>query len=1078
MSDILKIEKGVVTGLNNKDYEGDIIVPEYDNHIRVTQIAAEAFANCERIISVEIPDSITSIGKFAFFNCKRLKAVTLGHGINKIERSAFQNCEALESIELHYGIPEIASWTFAGCKSLKEVVIPNGVKYIGHQAFADCVSLEHIDTLSSETTLGYDVFQNMNSKCVITVPLYFDERYKKLQQWNEFEIKVNEKRIFSYNGLRYHEVETRKTIAVAKDENRNFVGHADIPSKIEFMDLNLSLTVCGIEDDAFRDNDKLASVHVSKNVVTIGKGAFARCANLEYFTSDNGIDGEVGFEAINGVLFNKEQDTLVAYPAGNDRQIYSIPASVTKIEDYAFSSMRSLLRIGFPNKEYDMHKEFVFDSVGKEVISNCYAYVPKDAVKLKNLLESLGFKVNTETFSFEGLDYKILTDDEEHTVEVTVNRGSLGELEIPRTVEFAGVKYVVVGVGDDAFHNCNTSNITLSDSIKYIGKRAFYDEFGKSLLSAKPLTLPKSLESVGEIAFVSPSLTFANLDFPENMKKIQNFAFVGVKVGTKKVKIPSSVTSLGYGMFRSGVEVIEVAGGNPNYKSIDGVLFSKDGETLIEYPPIKSNTEYEVPEGVKNIEYQAFCECQNLKRITLPSTVNRIGSQVFYGSVLLQRVVVNAVTPPKVDSNAFQNFNSNCFVLVPKGCANKYKAADGWKQIANQIIDEIPSVFTKEKINYKVVSMDNKTVEVAQNQNASGAISIPNVVQHCGDSYTVEGIGDRAFDRNTKITSISLPSTIKYVGYGAFYQLTISMKLPSSLERIGGYAFAFNKFADLTLPSKLKEIGNCAFQSTTVENQRVTIPSSVTTIDGNPFICARVKEIVVNNNAYFVAKDNVLFSKDGLKIISYPLLKADQTYTIPNGVTTIANNFIDNKNLNRLVIPSTVKTLGDGALWSFSNLETLEVQCTTPPAVGKDPIHEMPANCLVLVPKGCVSKYKAAEGWKAFADRIVDEINPGIRYISLKNNGGFVVSIRVKGGSESYNDSSFPVGQERTVDLANAVGKIKEGDTVYLEAVVKSGNNRTAGERFTYRKASNLKARYSIKGTILSPKLSFNGISS
>ena len=186
MNDILKIERGVVKGLKDKNYKGPVIIPVSDDNIRITRIEAEAFANCEGITKVEfekpdIHESITfiSIGKFAFFNCKKLKDVFLSHYVNKIERSAFQNCEALGSIEMYYGIPEIASWTFAGCKSMTKVIIPNGVKYIGHQAFADCVSLERIDTLSSETTLGYDVFQNVNPKCEITVPLYFDERYKE-----------------------------------------------------------------------------------------------------------------------------------------------------------------------------------------------------------------------------------------------------------------------------------------------------------------------------------------------------------------------------------------------------------------------------------------------------------------------------------------------------------------------------------------------------------------------------------------------------------------------------------------------------------------------------------------------------------------------------------------------------------------------------------------------------------------------------------------------------------------------------------------------------------------------------------
>ncbi len=100
-----------------------------------------------------------------------------------------------------------------------------------------------------------------------------------------------------------------------------------------------------------------------------------------------------------------------------------------------------------------------------------------------------------------------------------------------------------------------------------------------------------------------------------------------------------------------------------------------------------------------------------------------------------------------------------------------------------------------------------------------------------------------------------------------------------------------------------------------------------------------------------------------------------------------------------------------------------------------------------------------------------------IRWISLKNNGGFVARIRVKGGSASYNlDKNITLGQEKTVDLADAVGKIKDGDQVYLEVVVTAGKNNKAKERFVYRKNSCNRALYSIKGTILSNKLTYNGI--
>ena len=99
-----------------------------------------------------------------------------------------------------------------------------------------------------------------------------------------------------------------------------------------------------------------------------------------------------------------------------------------------------------------------------------------------------------------------------------------------------------------------------------------------------------------------------------------------------------------------------------------------------------------------------------------------------------------------------------------------------------------------------------------------------------------------------------------------------------------------------------------------------------------------------------------------------------------------------------------------------------------------------------------------------------------IRWLSLKNNAGFVVKIRIHGSGDYEAGGFFPIEQEKTVDLADAVGKIKDGDVVWLEAVVKGGYNNKAKQRFVYRKSSNNRACYSIKGATLTNTLSYNGI--
>jgi hypothetical protein len=267
-----------------------------------------------------------------------------------------------------------------------------------------------------------------------------------------------------------------------------------------------------------------------------------------------------------------------------------------------------------------------------------------------------------------------------------------------------------------------------------------------------------------------------------------------------------------------------------------------------------------------------------------------------------------------------------------------------------------------------VLSFDARTVEVAKNPNASGAITIPSQVTYNGIAYAVVGIGDNAFDRNKNIKQVSLPSTIKYVGYCAFQALRISMTLPSSLEKVARSAFTYNTFADLNLPSGLKEIGGSAFGYTTVQSGRAIIPASVVSIDGNGFYGSSIREISVSaDNPSYKSISGVLFSKDAKKLITYPHAKADAIYAIPTGVTTIGKeSFENNRNLTHLVIPATVNKLEDCALWSCPGMRRLEVKTPIPPVVGDKSLNGVKSDCVIIVPKGSARSYKTSEGWKQF----------------------------------------------------------------------------------------------------------------
>ena len=82
-------------------YEGDVIIPETvvfnERTYRVTSIGKEAFAFCDPLTSITIPDSIKSIGWKAFLDCESLKKICIPNSVTSIGRHAFDGCDSLLS---------------------------------------------------------------------------------------------------------------------------------------------------------------------------------------------------------------------------------------------------------------------------------------------------------------------------------------------------------------------------------------------------------------------------------------------------------------------------------------------------------------------------------------------------------------------------------------------------------------------------------------------------------------------------------------------------------------------------------------------------------------------------------------------------------------------------------------------------------------------------------------------------------------------------------------------------------------------------------------------------------------------
>ena len=91
--------------------------------------------------------------------------------------------------------------------------------------------------------------------------------------------------------------------------------------------------VTSIGNHAFFDCKELVLVTIPDSVISIGAGAFAGCKSLTTFFVSA---GNPAYGLLDGVLFDKAQTTLVAYPSGRQGSSYAIPDGVTSIGDYAF----------------------------------------------------------------------------------------------------------------------------------------------------------------------------------------------------------------------------------------------------------------------------------------------------------------------------------------------------------------------------------------------------------------------------------------------------------------------------------------------------------------------------------------------------------------------------------------------------------------------------------------------------------------------------------------------------------------------------------------------------------------------
>ena len=397
------------------------------------------------------------------------------------------------------------------------------------------------------------------------------------------------------------------------------------------------------------------------------------------------------------------------------------------------------------------------------------------------------------------------------------------------------------------------------------------------------------------------------------------------------------------------------------------------------------------------------------------------------------------------------------------------RAADGDTFTAN----------TQEGIvmSFKIISEIDKTVQVGNGSYASsiststsGEVTIPQQIEKSGVNYTVVSIGYHAFYYCEKLTSVTIPNSVKSIGEEAFnfcYGLT-SVNIPNSVTNIGEDAFGYCKnLTSITIPQSVTSIGEAAFYGcgklTTMNvDERNTkydsrnqcnaiietstnmlisgfsttiIPNSVTSIANYAFAYLNnlsMTSIVIPNSVKKIGNSSFRSCRNltTIKIPNSVECIGDYAFescsnltsiTISNGVTSIGQGAFSWCGLTSLTIPNSVTSIGRAAFSSCKGLTSVISKVTEPFSIDIMTFDNISSSCILTVPSGTKDAY-IAKGWteSVFKGGIIEAPSPNITFADANVKSLCVANWDTNGDGELSEDEAAAVTNLGTVFKGNA----------------------------------------------------------
>lgn len=372
---------------------------------------------------------------------------------------------------------------------------------------------------------------------------------------------------------------------------------------------------------------------------------------------------------------------------------------------------------------------------------------------------------------------------------------------------------------------------------------------------------------------------------------------------------------------------------NKRYSSDNGIMFSKNKDTIIRFPKGRSETEYVIPDSVIKIGNNAFEDCGNLLSITIPNGVTTIGSAAFECTSISAIDIPESVT--EIGGSSFRQ----CVKLEEIDIPKNVEYIESYTFYYCKALQKVTIKGNITGIGYYAFSICSSLKE----------INIPNSLKEIGDCVFgdcsnlenielpdgFEKLGEKAFVGCEKLTQIKIPSTVNEIGEYAFASCSNlnSIDLSTGITTISKGAFKdCRSLSSIDIPDTVKYLGESCFENCT-SLSAVSLPNQITLIFERLFYnCSSLVNIDLPDTVQDIMRE-AFASCTALVSIELPNNITElgsmafsncsnlENVNIPNKITYINYGlFKDCKNLNHIIIPENVEQIDDRA---FSGCESL-----------------------------------------------------------------------------------------------------------------------------------------------------------